>query len=75
MNKELSLEEIRKGLEETWESVPLRNMNLWTGRGGAIMFHEEMLGRELTDEEKEQLKDGIYEISNIDGIKYLGKYE
>lgn len=49
-----------------------RKIDAWTGRGGAIMFHETLLGRPLTQEEKNQIEPGTYQLGSGVGIKYLG---
>lgn len=49
-----------------------RKIDAWTGRGGAIMFHETLLGRPLTQEEKNQIEPGMYKLGGDTGIEYLG---
>jgi hypothetical protein len=72
-NKAPSLEEIQKILESTWKKLPKDNIVISTGRGGAIMYYEMLVGRELTAEEKDEIKDGVYELNN-GFIEYKGKY-
>jgi len=69
-----TLEEIQKIVEDTWVKIPKNNMISHTGRGGAILYYELILGRELTQEEKDNIPDGIYELNN-GFINYKGKYE
>jgi len=40
-----------------------------------LFQQEQLLGRALTVAEKAKLKDGVYEISTKNGLKYLGWYD
>jgi len=60
---DLSFEEVKKMIEECWESIPQkRSPVLWTGKGGVILYYETLGGRKLTQEEKDKIEDGIYKI-------------
>lgn len=45
-----------------------------TGKGGAILFKEMVIGRKLTDLEKSSFRDGVYSISPV-GLEYLGQWK
>lgn len=74
MSTNISLEEIQAIIRKRWDDIPKdKFIVLWTGKGGAITYYELFFGRPLTDEEKDKLEDGAYEIK--DGfINYKGKY-
>lgn len=71
----MDLEEIKKRIEELFYKKPSKNDKIvgYTGKGGAIIMQEMLLGREMTEEEKDEVPDGVWDISN--GLKYLGKYK
>lgn len=67
----ISLDEVKEHLEHIWKGHGTRSTNMFTGKGGAILFLEKLYERELTNIEKDSLGDGCYEISDF-GIHYLG---
>lgn len=55
-------------------TIAKRDITINTGKGGAILQQELLLGRFLTQEERDKFKDGVYKLSTS-GTKYLGEYE
>jgi hypothetical protein len=75
-NVVMTVGDIEVYIKELWYKQPkdIKGFYGGTGRGGAILYHEMILGRELTPEEKEEFKDGFYEFN--DGfLTYKGTYE
>ena len=68
----MNIEEIRKCLEETWNSKAKRSPTLATGKGGVISFLENLHERPLTQEEKDNIEDGMYTI-DMNGIRKWGE--
>lgn len=70
----IEIEDIKAMVEKSWSKGPKDSMYIATGRGGAINYHELILGRELTEVEKAEFKDGVYE---FDGgfLTYKGEYK
>lgn len=53
------------------ERPPQRTITGTTGKGGAIMFKEQFLGRPLTPTEKDQMPIGSYQFGS-EGLKFTG---
>lgn len=49
-----------------------RSTVAWTNKYGAVYYFELLSGRELTQAEIDLLPEGTYELSNKNGLKYLG---
>ena len=71
-----TLEEIHQIVENAWQDLPKpeRDIEIMTGKGGAILAYQWLLGRDLTQEEKDSLPIGAYRMSTSDKnyITYLG---
>jgi hypothetical protein len=69
----MTLEDIKELVSKSWGKGHKDGFYVATGRGGAINYHEMILGRELTQEEKDGFKDGVYEFSG-GFLTYKGGY-
>ncbi len=71
----MTLEDIKDLVSESWDKQYRDNRSSYvaTGRGEAILYYEMILGRELTQEEKDGFKDGVYEFSG-GFLTYKGGY-
>lgn len=57
-------------MNKAFEGV--KSIEAHTGKLGAIKFTENLIGRELTESEKDAYPDGPYLISSKDGVLYKG---
>lgn len=69
MNKP-TLEEITSFIkEQKWDKMK-KKVHGYTGRGGRILMLEMIQGRELTQEEKDNIPEGVYSLDLLDDKVY-----
>lgn len=75
---------LKSYLEDVWEEASQENHNqkrdsiICTGKGGVILVKESLFDRPLTQEEKDSIENGLYEIDSTGKngfINYLGSYD
>jgi len=67
---ELKLVEILNLInEQKWDKMK-KKVHGYTGRGGRILLLEMLQGRELTQEEKDNIPEGMYSLDPLDNKVY-----